>query len=103
MGEDGVHKRAELNKIPLIAKDSSGRIVNRKMHEIIDELRNRKVISDLTAGIWRRLQGIRNDVFHAKVTAPTERDIRDLVQEVIEIDVSNRDIERTRQSKVKKT
>ena len=101
--EDGVHKRAELNKIPLIAKDSSGRIVNRKMHEIIDELRNRKVISDLTAGIWRRLQGIRNDVFHAKVTAPTERDIRDLVQEVIEIDVSNRDIERTRQSKVKKT
>ena len=101
--EDGVRKRAELNKIPLRAKDSSGRIVNRKMHEIIDELHNRKVISDLTAGIWRRLQGIRNDVFHAKVTAPTERDIRDLVQEVIEIDVSNRDIERTRQSKIKKT
>jgi len=101
--EDGVRKRAELNKIPLRAKDSSGRIVYRKMHEIIDELHNRKVISDLTAGIWRRLQGIRNDVFHAKVTAPTERDIRDLVQEVIEIDTSNRDIERTRRNKIKKT
>jgi len=42
-------------------------------------------------------------VFHAEIDAPSEDEIQALVQEVIEIDVCNRDIERTRQSKIKKT
>ena len=84
-------------------RDAHGKAIDLKLNEIIDELRDRKVISNIIAGNWHRLQGIRNKVFHAMVLAPTEGEIRALVREVIEIDVSNREIERTRQGKIKKT
>lgn len=101
--EAGVRERAKLESLSLTKRDSHGKIIDLKLNEIIDELRDRKVISNIIAGNWHRLQGIRNKVFHAMVLAPTEGEIRALVREVIEIDVSNREIERTRQSKIKKT
>lgn len=101
--EAGVRRRAELGNIPLTKRDANGKNAHRKLNEIIEELRDRKMISSVIAGNWHRLQDIRNKVFHAKMTAPTDRDVRDLVQEVIEIDVSNREIQQTRQGKIKKT
>ncbi len=99
--EDGVRRRGELENIALTERDERGKPID--LHKIIDELRDRGVISSLIAGNWHRLQGIRNKVFHAKIAAPQSAEIRDLVQEVIEIDASNRDIERARQTKSKKT
>lgn len=86
--EDGVRRRAELEDIPLTNRDGT----YRKLNEIIDELRDRKAISSFVAGNWHRLQAIRNKVFHAKVTAPVERDIRDLVEEVVKIDAYNKEL-----------
>ncbi len=88
--EAGVRERAELESIHLTKRGGNGKIIYRKLNEIIDELRDRRVISDFIAGNWHRLQDIRNKVFHAKVAAPTEVEIRDLVQEVLKIDASNK-------------
>ena len=74
----GVRKRSELDKlISDRERRAAERLLYLKMNEIIDELRDRKVISNIIAGKWHRLQGIRNKVFHAMVLAPTEREIRD--------------------------
>ncbi|MBA5867917.1 MAG: hypothetical protein GDA67_14580 [Nitrospira sp. CR1.3] len=97
--EEGLRKRAELEGLCLTRRDEGGCVKPLELVEIINKLHGRKIINAIDARRWHGLREIRNKVFHAEIDAPSEDEIQALVQEVIEIDVSNRDIERTRQSK----
>jgi len=101
--EEGLRKRAELEGLRLTKRDERGCVKPLDLVEIINTLHGRKIITAIDARKWHVLREIRNKVFHAEIDAPSEDEIQALVQEVIEIDVCNRDIERTRQSKIKKT
>jgi hypothetical protein len=88
--EEGVRKRAKLRHLPLTKRDEHGKTKPIDLKEIIDTLHDCKAIDDITAGKWHMFRGIRNKVFHAEGAALTPAELRKLVQEVIEIDVSNR-------------
>lgn len=97
--EEGVRQRAQLKGLPLTKSDEHGKPKSMNLREIIDTLRDRKVIDAMTAGTWHRLREIRNKEFHAEVAALSARDTRDLVQEVLKIDAENRKLQRLRRTK----
>ncbi len=66
--------------------------------EMINTLRERKVINDLTAARWHRLRQVRNRVLHGDVTGPSPGEIHDLVQEVFRIEERNNDMDRSHQT-----
>jgi hypothetical protein len=81
-----IQARAEKEDIQLISKDGRGRKRFVGLEELIDKLLERRTIDQITHAKWHRLREIRNKVFHAKVAAPSPSEIRDLIQEIIEME-----------------
>jgi hypothetical protein len=94
--EAAIHDRARREKVPPTKKAKDGRTVPCDLEDFINVLRDRKVIDSLTAATWHRLRRLRNNLVHGEVEALQAAEIRDLVQEVLKIEETNRELEAER-------
>ena len=87
--EREIQNLAESANVSLKKKNEEGKTVYKKIPELLQELQQQKVIDEGKRGRWNRLRDIRNKVFHAKVDAPSPKEIQDLVTEILRMTGEN--------------
>ena len=84
--EQNIQNLAKQKGIYLRETNEDGKKVDKTTRQIIEDLYKEKVITEETRGRWNRLREIRNKVFHAKIDAPSSKEIQDLVKEILKMD-----------------